>query len=247
MADETSIKLNGDFNRNEQGSLLQKAFMMALALDTKLPPVIRDMLGMSGKKYRYLINNLISLTKNPRYLEIGSWAGSTACSALFGNTVKSLCIDNWSEFGGPKDVFLQNIEVIKTTGTIDFDFLELDYKQVDYSGLGKYNIFLFDGPHTEEDQYAGVSLTKPALDDVYTFIVDDWNWEQVRIGTANAIQNCGIEVICSIEIRTTQDGTTPKIIQQHSDWHNGYFIAVCKKNRELQEKASGTKKTRRVK
>lgn len=229
MAEETSIKLNGNFNDSTQGALLQAAYMRALAIDTKLPVAVRDMPGMSGRKYRYLINNLLESTVNPRYLEVGSWAGSTACSALFGNEARALCIDNWSEFGGPRDLFLQNIEVIKTTAQIDFDFLESDFRQVDYSNVGKFNIFLFDGPHSEEDHYDGVSLTKQALDDVYTFIIDDWNWEPVRSGTVSAIRRNGINVICSIEIRTTQDGSHPAVSQQESDWHNGYFIAVCKK------------------
>jgi hypothetical protein len=56
---ETSIKLNGDFDQCEQAALLKTAFMRALAIDTKLPSAIRDMPGMSGKKYRYLINNLV--------------------------------------------------------------------------------------------------------------------------------------------------------------------------------------------
>ena len=229
MNEETSIKLNGNFAGCVQAKLLKTAFMRALALDTKLHPIIRDMPGMSGKKYRYLINNLVESTANPRYLEVGSWAGSTACSAMYGNKVKALCIDNWSEFGGPREVFLQNIEVIKTTAAIDFAFIESDFRQVDYKGIGKFNIFLFDGPHSEEDQYDGVHLTKSALDDVYTFIIDDWNWERVRQGTIKALQSNDIKIVCSIEIRTTQDDTHPEISQQQSDWHNGYFISVCKK------------------
>ena len=39
--------------------------------------------GLSGRKYRSLINNLIQKIKDPRYLEIGTWLGSTACSAAF--------------------------------------------------------------------------------------------------------------------------------------------------------------------
>ncbi|MFZ4855257.1 MAG: hypothetical protein ACOYL3_02575 [Desulfuromonadaceae bacterium] len=229
MTKETSIIFDGNFDELAEGRILRKAFMKALAIDTKLPPGIRDMEGMSGKKYRYFINNLVELSENPRYLEVGSWVGSTACSALYGNNVKALCIDNWSEFGGPREVFLQNINAVKATANIDFNFLESDFRHVDYGHLGKFNIFLFDGPHTEEDQYSGVFLTESALDDVYTFIVDDWNWEAVRMGTLSAIRRCDINVISSIVIRTTQDDTFPEIAFQKSDWHNGYLIAVCKK------------------
>ena len=34
----------------------------------------------------------------------------------------------------------------------------------------------------------------------------------------------------SDEIKTTQDNNMPKIfVGQYSEWHNGYFIAVCEK------------------
>ena len=36
--------------------------------------------------------------------------------------------------------------------------------------------------------------------------------------------------ISKLEIKTTQDNTLPKLLLgQYSDWHNGYFIAVCNK------------------
>ena len=47
----------------------------------KLPDYVVNMEGMSGIKHRYWINNFISHPEEPRYLEIGSWKGSTACSA----------------------------------------------------------------------------------------------------------------------------------------------------------------------
>ena len=53
--------------------------------------------GLSGRKYRSLINSLINKVKNPSYLEIGSWLGSTACSAAFKNKLTITCIDNWSQ------------------------------------------------------------------------------------------------------------------------------------------------------
>lgn len=230
MIQETSVQFDGNFRSCIQGQILEGAFKGALALDTKLPMVVRDMEGMSGRKYRYFINKVLQLTEDPRYLEIGSWAGSTACAALYGNAAKALCIDNWSEFGGPKDVFLQNIDVIRTTAQIDFRFLESDFRTVDYADIGKFNIFLFDGPHTEEDQRQGVALTGEALDDTYIFVVDDWNWEPVRLGTFSGIKHCNIDVICSIQVRTTQDNSHPTLFGSQSDWHNGYFMAVCKKN-----------------
>ena len=96
--EETSILLEGDFDRNSYSKIIRIAFFQSLAINTKIPDWIKFMSGMSGKKYRYFINNFVSLTDNPRYLEIGSWTGSTVCSALYGNTAKAVCIDNWITF-----------------------------------------------------------------------------------------------------------------------------------------------------
>ena len=74
---------------------------------SKVTPDILTMEGMSGKKTRHFYNNILNKTDS-RYLEIGTWKGSSVCSAMCGNNAKVVCIDNWSEFGGPKQVFLQN-------------------------------------------------------------------------------------------------------------------------------------------
>lgn len=227
--DETSCKLSGDFLANPATALLLASFKRSMALDHKLHPAVAGMQGMSGRKYRYLINNLIEAMKNPRYLEVGSWAGSTACAAIYGNQLTAVCIDNWAEFGGPKDTFLNNVNVVKNE-YVNFKFIESDFRKVDYSQIGKFNVYMFDGPHEEKDQYDGVVVAQPALDDLYTLIVDDWNWPAVRQGTFRALDGMSTSVVCSIEIRTTQTDTHPKLEAfEKSEWHNGYFLAVCRK------------------
>ncbi len=45
-----------------------------------------------------------------------------------------------------------------------------------------------------------------------------------------ALADTHASVICSIEIRTTQTDTHPRLEAfQNSEWHNGYFLAVCRK------------------
>ncbi len=228
MADRLSIKRNGFVRDNLYARLLDNALDRALALDGKVSTPILNMVGMSGKNYRLLINNLVGSMPGARYLEVGSWAGSTACSAMEGNRVTVVCIDNWSEFGGPKDVFLANVGFC-ASDNISFAFIESDFRAVNYAGIGKFNIYLFDGPHSQQDQYDGVALALPALDDQFIFIVDDWNWPAVRDGTRAAIAAARLNVLYSIEIRTTQDDSHAAVAQQDSDWHNGYFIAVISK------------------
>jgi len=194
--------------------------------------------GMSGKKYRYFINQLIGSLESARYLEVGSWMGSTLCSAIHGNRVSAVAIDNWSEFGGPKDKFMQNLNTFITPEAA-VTFVEGDFRQVDYSKFAqqRFNVYLFDGPHEAIDQYQGLTLPLPSLDDQFVFIVDDWNWGRVREGTMAAITKAGMGVLYAAAIRTTPDDTSPphllpvkdwRIVRDF-DWHNGYFIAVLAK------------------
>ena len=227
--EETSIKLQGNFSKSLYGEVLKKAFYCALEINHKLPDWIVKMSGMSGRKYRYLINSLVENIPDARYLEIGSWAGSTACSAMWGNSADVICIDNWSEFGGPKDLFLQYTEAAKNPG-IRFSFIESDFRTVDWKAINNVNIYLFDGPHTEVDQYDGVAIAQPGLNDTYILIVDDYNWPDVRNGTNRAINLLDLKIECSIEIRTTQDNSHPTVDSGNSDWHNGYFLAVVSKH-----------------
>src|SRR3954447_24894640 len=87
---------------------VSSAFQDALKAHGKLEEPVLSINGMSGRKYRLFINNLIGGMTNPRYLEVGVWAGSTLCSAISKNTVSALAIDNLSEFGGPSDQFYAN-------------------------------------------------------------------------------------------------------------------------------------------
>jgi hypothetical protein len=193
--------------------------------------------GMSGKKYRYFINTLVGAVPNARYLEVGSWMGSTLCSAIHGNTVRAVAIDNWSEFFGPKNEFIANVNRFTTPGA-EITFIEGDFRSIDYAQLpGPFNVYLFDGPHEAIDQYQGLSLPLPCLADQFVFIVDDWNWQRVRDGTMSAISQCGFPILYAAAVRTTDDNNSPPHLTpledfraaRDFDWHNGYFIAVLSK------------------
>lgn len=207
---------------------LQAAFHLALAGRSDLDPAVLSMDGMSGKKYRALINHLIKRLDHPRYLEIGTWAGSTLCSAINGNSVRATAIDNWSEFGGPKAQFLNNLARFKTPSA-SVSFIESDFRKVDFTQLGRFNVYMFDGPHTAADQFDGIALVQPALEDEFILIVDDWNHTPAREGTLQALHKLNLSIVHAYEIRTTLDGSHPTVARQASDWHNGYLIAVIAK------------------
>jgi hypothetical protein len=207
---------------------LKSAFDRALKGESQLSQLVLGMPGMSGRCYRMFVNNLVRVISEPRYLEVGSWAGSTACAAMEGNALTMLCIDDWSQFGGPKEAFLSHIDMFRND-SVHFSYLAVDFRSVNVAEIGRFNIYLFDGPHEEQDQYNGLSLLEVALEDDVFFIVDDWNWPAVRRGTMNAIRDTSFEIEYAIELRTASDNGRPAQLNAASDWHNGYFFSKLRR------------------
>jgi hypothetical protein len=194
---------------------------------SKLDNDVLNMEGMTGRKTRHFYNNLLGIVPNPRYLEIGTWKGSSLCSAMYGNKANIVCIDNWSEFQGPKNEFIDNLEKYKGLNTVYV--VEVDSWAVEVSKLPKFNIYLYDGAHKEEDHYKALMHYINCMDDIFIFIVDDWNWKNVRDGTFRAIKELNLETLYHHEIRLTNDDThTPKDIAGKT-WWNGIYICVLKK------------------
>jgi hypothetical protein len=234
-----TISITESKSKHKYINYVKTAFDKCLNDESKLPSWILTLDGMSGKRYRHFINNLTSMVPKCRYLEIGSWKGSTLCSALYGNDIKSYAIDNWSQFNGPKEEFESNVKrcIDESTelSTIDFEFNEIDYNNIDYSKIGKYNIYLYDGPHEYQDQYNALKYGLDCLENEFIFICDDWNWPFPREATEKSINDLNIEVLYSIEILTSLEDCARGVYFQNSDWHNGYFISVCRKGSKNKE------------
>lgn len=222
---ETAVVLDGDFGASDLGASLLTSFHLANRGWSPLPSWIMNIAGMSGRRYRRLVNNLVRLVPDPVYLEVGAWKGSTACAAVWRNHCDITCIDNWSQFGGPRDEFLENIERASERNSVQV--IEDNFRSINFGKLQpKANIYLFDGPHDERDQFDGIALALPGLRQEFVLIVDDFNWSQVREGTSRALLQKKLTVLCSVTIRTNAAGFDPKIMFEKSDWHNGYFLAV---------------------
>jgi hypothetical protein len=207
-------------------TLIEISFQNAENNLSKITNDIISIDGMSGTKTRHFYNNLLNIP-DARYLEIGTWKGSSVCSAMCENKAKVICIDNWSEFGGPKNEFLVNFEKFK--GENEATFIENDCYKVDVSILPKFNIYMYDGNHTNESHYKALLHYYNCLDDVFIFIVDDWNWKDVRDGTINSIQKLNLKVLYEKEIRLTWDDSHTSQPEASDTWWNGIYVAILQK------------------
>ena len=177
---------------------------------------------MSGVKTRQFYNAICS-KPNTAYLEIGTWYGSSSISALYGNTVSATFIDNWSQFDGNKDILVSALETYK--GQSKYELIESDAWTVDHSKLGMFDVYLYDGGHSHDDQYNGISQYIQHLNDGCIVMVDDWNWTDVRNGTLDAFRDLKIEIVHTHELFTT----TTHFDAGHPDaapWWNGIGVFV---------------------
>jgi hypothetical protein len=175
--------------------------------------------GMSGKKTRHFYNNICSMD-DARYLEIGTWKGSSLCAAMCNNSMTCIAIDNWSQFGGPKSEFLMNFGRFK--GNNNATFIEKNCWDIDVTTLGTFNIYMYDGNHTATSHFQALDHYLPCLDAEFIYLVDDWNHPPVRTGTLRAIKDNSLGIVYHKEIYTQSNSNT-------NDWHNGISIFVLRK------------------
>lgn len=205
-------------------SHIDNAIRCSQTNQTQLPKSVFSLEGMSSRKNRILLNAIcqVAALLPTRYLEIGVWKGSTFISANYGNPMEfSVAIDNWSEFGGPKTEFLRN--GVNYLGN-KFQFIDGDcFSSHTINRLKdhKFDIYFYDGNHSERNQYLAFKKYDHLLDDVFIAIVDDWSWPQVKSGTLKAFEELQYQIIKKFEIDTNQS-------DPHGYW-NGLIVALIRK------------------
>jgi hypothetical protein len=207
-------------------TIIDTSLLNAENYNSKICDFIINMEGMSGLKTRHFYNNLLNFD-DARYLEIGSWKGSSVCSAMYNNNAMIICVDNWSEFGGPKDEFLVNFN--KFIGNNNARFIEYDCFKIDVSTLPKFNIFMYDGDHSYDKHYNALIHFYNSLDDIFIYIVDDWNWEHIRNATSKSIKDLNLNILYQKEIRLTNDNSHTPHNEAKISWWNGIYITILQK------------------
>lgn len=161
---------------------------------SKLNQEILDIHGITSNKIRCFLNNICSLD-NSTYLEIGVFRGATFCSAIYGNDIKAIGVDNWSspylmpsgisqkmnsyykvKSDDPKEEFLSNVKKFSIEGSVEV--YRASYLSFDFTKLPPVNIVFYDGETKYSDIYQTIKNITPIMDNETILIVDDWNWQK---------------------------------------------------------------------
>jgi hypothetical protein len=202
---------------------VQNAVNCAVDGKTKLTPNQLDLEGMSSKKNRILLNELVK--DGDRYLEIGVWKGSTFVSALYGNKYESaVAIDNFSQFDGDRQKFFDHcaLSEIKDFTFINNDCFKLPPEEKEH--VSKINVYFYDGDHREEDQKLALTYYLDNLADEFIFIVDDWNHPPAKSGTYLGLKESNLKVHQEWQLKADHNG-------DRATWWNGIYIAICEKQK----------------
>ena len=103
---------------------------------------------------------------------------------------------------------------------------------------------MYDGNHTADSHYQALIHYYNCLDDIFVFIVDDWNWKGVRDGTYDSFKKLNLTILFNKEINEIQlDHLNIKSICKKVE--NEFFFQLMElflKNKNLKEQLSNLKR-----
>ena len=153
-----------------------------------------------------MINKAVSLMSSDCcFLKVGVWNGFTFLAGLLGNSEKScIGVDNFSEFGGPREEFLERFNRYKS---LNHNFYEMDYveyfEKVHKEEIGLY---IYDGRHSYLDQLRGLQVAEPFFSDECVVLVDDTNWDEPKRATLDFISGSSHNYEIILDKSTFGDG-----------------------------------------
>jgi hypothetical protein len=198
---------------------VEDAIARAAAGQSRLEPEALALDGLSSPAVRHLLNNLCA-ARDVRYLEVGTYKGSTLVAASYRNAGRFTAVDDFSEFAhmGPRDAF----EAVRAAFAAQcrFTFHEGDcWSPALRRRLPRaVNVYFYDGAHRYDDQYRAFTHFDPVFADTFIAVVDDWNTATVREATRQAFADLGYRVVHERELFTKR--------WLRDLWWNGLLVAV---------------------
>lgn len=135
------------------------------------------------------------------FVNVGVWQGFTFLCGMMNNSAK-MCIgvDNFSEFGGPRDDFLGRFNKLRSRYHHFHEMNYLDYfATVHRERIGFY---IYDGAHNYEDQLEGLKAAEPFFSENCIILVDDTNWDEPREATLDFISQSANTYQVLLDMRT---------------------------------------------
>ena len=173
---------------------------------------------MSTYAIGHVINKICkNLNEDNLYLNVGVWKGFSLIAGMINTKCDVIGIDNFSQFGGRKDLFLNKFNEYKKNNHF---FYDLDYEEF-FKRFEKKSRFIdfyfYDGEHSYKNQLKNLEIAKQFLKKGSLILIDDINFQEVYNGTMDFISksNSNFSVIRSIKTKNNHC---------HPSYWNGIMI-----------------------
>jgi len=190
--------------------------------DIELKKALIKIDSMSTYAIGHIINKICkNLNKNQIYLNVGVWKGFSLIAGMINTQCEVIGIDNFSQFGGPKDLFFKKFNEYKK---INHFFFDLDYKEFfkDFEKKSKFiDFYFYDGEHSYKNQLKNLEIVDQFLRKNSLILIDDINFQEVYDGTMEFMNKSGSNFSVIKLIKTKNNHC-------HPSYWNG--IMILKKN-----------------
>jgi hypothetical protein len=190
-----------------------------------------DVQGFSSPRVCQFLNELVRrMPANEHYLEIGTFAGLTLCSAIQNNAGKrAFACDKFRFYGKytgfgflAKRRLLANLKRY-AAGSAQVSMMHTSSRALFKRELvqAPVGVYFYDGDHSYESTYHGVVAGAKLLSQRSVLLMDDWNDPAIRAATRSGIQDAGLRIEWERELEgnQTQDG-----------WWNGLGVFYLSKS-----------------
>lgn len=168
-------------------SLVRKIENIIVSMPQEPIVLAPDVEGMTSPKVRCLLNAIVASEPCSRHLEVGSYKGATLVSAMINNHhASAIAYEDFSEYSVQNELEANVNRHRHELGAVRLfyqDFFEVDIPE----DMLPITSFFYDGDHSSESQKKAVLRAMDLCDEALVFIVDDWNWSDVRKGTWDGI------------------------------------------------------------
>jgi hypothetical protein len=179
---------------------------------TRLPEQRREMRArlaelcriprMSTYAVGAIINRIVAgLPADQAFVNVGVWNGFTLLAGMAGNPDRRcIGVDNFSEFGGPREQFLARFTARKSAR---HEFHDHDYRAY-FGGVhrGAIGFYIYDGDHAYAHQLRGLEAAEPFLAPGALILVDDTNDPEPRQATLDFVAARAADYAVVFERRT---------------------------------------------
>jgi hypothetical protein len=223
------------YGQHSLTSLVENSLSLAINCYRSLSDTSIGMIGLSGYKYRYFINNLTKQLVNPCYLEVGVMAGSSFSSAIdsvYG--IEALGIDRYS-LGAGSLAEAQAHAASVATDSSTVNIIDNDFLSVNFTGRGPFNVYLYDCGRAQGNYVSSLVHAGSALADDLVFIAGDWDYcyggvdSELNTGIRSSIAQAGYNIAYHVDIQSGgfyESEGMPSSDVESTPWQNGYGIFV---------------------